>query len=140
MGKVVADQFRLPDDGLVFDQTNILGAVSQVAGVPTGAVFESGSNANGSFMKFANGTLVCFGSVSFNFLNWTTATYAYPHSFVDELVAIAWSGTGSPGSADRDAQSSAFTSAESATMWRLTTTVVGGGTRNVRWVATGRWF
>ena len=64
MSKVVADQFRLPDDSLVFDQTNILGAVSQVAGVPTGRIIENGSNANGRYVRFADGTQVVWGSFS----------------------------------------------------------------------------
>ena len=37
---------------------NILGTVSQSGGVPTGAVIESGSNANGSYVKFADGTMM----------------------------------------------------------------------------------
>ena len=37
---------------------NILGTVSESGGVPTGAVFESGSNANGSYVKFACGTMI----------------------------------------------------------------------------------
>ena len=45
----------------------ILGTVSQVGGVPTGAVIESGSNANGRYIKFADGTMICnkvFTSIS----------------------------------------------------------------------------
>jgi len=38
---------------------NILGTVSRSGGVPTGAVIERGSNANGSYVKFADGTLIC---------------------------------------------------------------------------------
>lgn len=36
-----------------------VGAVSENEGVPTGAIIESGSNANGTYVKFADGTLVC---------------------------------------------------------------------------------
>jgi len=43
----------------VYDQKNILGAVSQSSGVATGAVIERGSNANGEFVKFADGTMIC---------------------------------------------------------------------------------
>lgn len=38
---------------------NVLGTVSQSAGVPTGAVIERGSNANGEFVRFACGTQIC---------------------------------------------------------------------------------
>lgn len=45
-------------------RSNLLGTVSQTGGVPTGAVIESGSNANGSYVKFADGTMVCLKSVT----------------------------------------------------------------------------
>ncbi|NUB46511.1 DUF2793 domain-containing protein [Fertoebacter nigrum] len=38
---------------------NLLGAVSQSGGLPTGAVIERGSNANGSYVRFADGTQIC---------------------------------------------------------------------------------
>ncbi|MGH1421188.1 MAG: DUF2793 domain-containing protein [Hyphomonas sp.] len=43
---------------------NILGVVSETAGVPTGALLESGSNANGSYLRFADGTQICTGHYS----------------------------------------------------------------------------
>ena len=47
-----------------FKQSNILGTVSQSGGVPTGAIIERGSNANGEFVKYADGTMICTGSRS----------------------------------------------------------------------------
>lgn len=38
---------------------DIVGSVSQAAGVPTGAIIESGSNANGEYTRYANGTQIC---------------------------------------------------------------------------------
>lgn len=38
---------------------NILGTVSQSGGVPTGAIIERGSNANGEYVRFADGTQLC---------------------------------------------------------------------------------
>lgn len=38
---------------------NITGTVSQVSGIPTGAVIESGTNANGFYIKWADGTMMC---------------------------------------------------------------------------------
>ena len=43
----------------IYNQSNILGTVSQSGGVPTGAIIERGSNANGEFVKYADGTLIC---------------------------------------------------------------------------------
>ncbi|WP_338801751.1 hypothetical protein V9L13_05330 [Pseudomonas sp. RSB 5.4] len=38
----------------------ILGFVTQSGGVPTGSIVERGSNSNGEYVKFADGTLICF--------------------------------------------------------------------------------
>ncbi|MPL75576.1 hypothetical protein SDC9_21402 [bioreactor metagenome] len=38
---------------------NVLGAVAQAAGVPTAALIERGSNANGEYVRFADGTQIC---------------------------------------------------------------------------------
>jgi hypothetical protein len=43
-----------------YQKNNILGTVSESAGVPTGAVIERGSNANGEFVRYADGTMICF--------------------------------------------------------------------------------
>lgn len=49
-----------------YDRSSILGAVSQASGVPTGALQEYGSNANGEYYKFACGLMIC------------TRTFSYP--------------------------------------------------------------
>lgn len=41
-------------------RTAMVGAVSQSAGAPTGAIIERGSNSNGEYAKFADGTLICW--------------------------------------------------------------------------------
>jgi uncharacterized protein DUF2793 len=40
---------------------SLLGTVSQSAGVPTGAVIERGTNADGDYVRFADGTQICWG-------------------------------------------------------------------------------
>lgn len=42
----------------VFNSRNILGTVAQSGGVPTGAIFERGSNGNGDYVRFADGTQI----------------------------------------------------------------------------------
>nr|WP_321525994.1 DUF2793 domain-containing protein [uncultured Cohaesibacter sp.] len=44
---------------LIYGQRNILGTVAQSSGVPTGAIIERGSNANGEYVRFADGTQIC---------------------------------------------------------------------------------
>ncbi|GEM_PF-1153653 len=48
----------------VFHTGNILGTVSQSGGVPTGAIIERGSNANGEYVRFADGTQWCWHRVT----------------------------------------------------------------------------
>lgn len=38
---------------------DILGTVSQTGGAPTGAILEEGSNANGEYIKYASGAMIC---------------------------------------------------------------------------------
>ena len=69
----------------------IVGTVSQAGGMPTGAIMESGSNANGDYTKFADGTLICrlsrvdnvaiSGSFSGGFLS-ASQTWTYPLPFL----------------------------------------------------------
>lgn len=42
-----------------FRRGNILGTVSQAGGIPTGAIIERGSNANGEYIRWADGTQIC---------------------------------------------------------------------------------
>jgi len=42
---------------------NILAPVSESAGVPTGGVIEAGSNANGNYTKYADGTMICANNI-----------------------------------------------------------------------------
>lgn len=47
-----------------YDPTNILGSVSESSGIPTGAIIETGSNDNGSYIKWANGTMICYRALN----------------------------------------------------------------------------
>ena len=50
---------NIENSNFFYKKDNILGTVTQSGGVPTGAVIERGSNANGEFVKFADGTMIC---------------------------------------------------------------------------------
>jgi hypothetical protein len=41
-----------------YKKSNILGTVSESSGVPTGAIIERGSNSNGEYVKYADGTMI----------------------------------------------------------------------------------
>lgn len=43
----------------IYNQGTVVGAVSQSGGVPTGAIIERGSNSNGTYIRWADGTQIC---------------------------------------------------------------------------------
>ncbi len=58
-------------DYVLYSRKNILGTVSQSAGTPTGAVIERGSNANGDYVRLADGTQICRRTVTISDLQIT---------------------------------------------------------------------
>lgn len=74
-----------------YAKDNILGTVSQSGGVPTGAIIESGNNANGRYMRFANGAQVCWFN-SNTIYNTSTAAGGFQYTAViDFTFPIAFS-------------------------------------------------
>ncbi|BCR29889.1 hypothetical protein KAM448_05810 [Aeromonas caviae] len=76
------------DIGDLYKKRNILGIVSQSAGAPTGAIIERGSNANGDYTKFADGFMVCTGtlvttlsSTPLDGTNGASLVWTFPASF-----------------------------------------------------------
>jgi hypothetical protein len=137
-------------DGDVYAEGNILGTVSQTGGVPTGAIIESGSNANGEFVKYADGTMICYRqSLVLNFVNTgrCSQTWTFPTAFVGNAPAtFVQFSVFSAAPNDTDLGT---TKAESATLtsvfisqWRVTgtTNFVSGNTVTTSVTAIGRWF
>lgn len=65
---------------------DIVGTVSQSGGTPTGATIETGSNANGRYTKFADGTMICAAQgLSLEFANASNLrnAWAYPAAFLN---------------------------------------------------------
>ena len=74
-------------DGAVYAKGNILGTVSEDGGVPTGAIIERGSNANGEFVRYADGTQICWrNDFALPFVTGLRvgANWTYPASFVTD--------------------------------------------------------
>lgn len=61
-----ATRTALGTTGALYSRDSILGRVSQSGGIPTGAIIERGSNANGSYVRFADGTQICTNKVTIN--------------------------------------------------------------------------
>lgn len=67
------------------DFFDVLGAVSQSGGVPTGSITERGSNANGEYARFADGTQICSHNVTLVYA--TAAILAYTWTFPAAFAA-----------------------------------------------------
>jgi hypothetical protein len=81
----------------------IVGTVSQSGGVATGSIVEVGSNANGSYIKFAGGLLLCFGSVTVGTITnsagslfvSTSTSWTFPAAFATKPFCGGNDGSGS---------------------------------------------
>ncbi|HFZ2331048.1 TPA: hypothetical protein ACIJ1F_003699 [Citrobacter freundii] len=81
-------------------KADVVGIVSQSGGVPTGAIIERGSNSNGEYTKFTDGTLICWftrsvESITSNPSGGTTNLYfstesvfTFPATFVGTRPAV----------------------------------------------------
>lgn len=74
----------------VYNSSSITGTVSQSGGVATGAVIERGSNSNGEYLRFADGTQICWlsqqtnlaiGTLMVGGYRSTGASWVYPAAF-----------------------------------------------------------
>ncbi|WP_283176240.1 DUF2793 domain-containing protein [Gemmobacter sp. 24YEA27] len=127
----------------VFARSNILGTVSQTGGVPTGAVIEHGSNANGDFIRFADGTQICWKTD----LTVTNASTALGSGFTSAALTWTFPQTflvGSPpvvtGLADAvECWLTAATPVEGSVSLRVLAMVTKSGAIGVRTMAVGRW-
>lgn len=142
-------------DATLFRQGNVLGPVAQSGGVPTGALMQRGTNSNGDFIRFADGTLICSRpslQLTFNDGASCQADWEFPAEFVavPALTAMidmsATTGNIAPGPDQLGAVASADSGAPS-TMARLTVRrmagaadFVSGDFVTVQAVAFGRWF
>jgi hypothetical protein len=127
-----------------FRRGNILGTVAQSGGVPTGAVIERGSNANGEFVKFADGTMICTAIVTVADI--TTATgsiftsaevaWTFPAAFATVSAVFTSLGIRAAGNVWGKVRA---TSATAGGVKLYAATSIAGNT-SVEVTAIGRWF
>ena len=120
-------------------RTRIVGALS------AGAVIESGDNANGNYVRFADGTQICWGKVNYGVVSVSQddsvhTEWIFPAAFIDADVIVVGESTGY--ASNRFVTSVLSVGAEGAvtgsfsiqnTSWNLT------GTTYYLYVAIGRW-
>lgn len=126
-----------------YSNRNILGTVGQASGIPTGAIIERDSNANGSYVKFADGTLICTHSMTINAAIGTAVaggfrssgqSWVYPAAFAaipsvsfQPTTLTAISANGSAGTA-------------SSSWFVCAVTSQAAASHAVTMMAVGRWF
>lgn len=127
---------------------NILGTVTQSSGVPTGNLFEYGTNANGSYVKFADGTQICWyiATVTNQALNSANGSYFY---FGDRTVTYAASFSATPvvtvGTFNRQSSRGWGTTSSSGTVSAVISghtpiSSASGANVEISYTAVGRWF
>lgn len=129
-----------------YAKTNILGSVSQTSGVPTGAVVERGSNANGEYVKYADGRLEC-KLVQSTSVAVTTASgptwlgaapaWTYPVPFVGTTPWVDLKASASGRVTLTCEFLSGLTSAQSTLIDLVSSTT---NTYKLTYIAIGRWF
>ncbi|WP_212525616.1 DUF2793 domain-containing protein [Actibacterium sp. MT2.3-13A] len=143
---------RLARADHVYGPGNLLGTASQSAGTPTGAVIERGSNANGDYVRLADGTQICWVSKTTAYIsgsycaaNWTfPAAFAAPPVSQITLAGDSW-GTDVPSGLSRgDAtpvRGNNTATALSAQVWARSGTAFGAADApKLDCHALGRWF
>jgi hypothetical protein len=126
---------------LVYNQSNILGPVSTAAGQPTGAVIERGSNANGDFVRLADGTMICsrsglsaptISSALGALFRSADIAWSFPQSFAAAPVVIGQA-------EDADAWATAALAGTGSVTLRLLSAVSKAAATGLRVTAIGRW-
>lgn len=129
---------------VLFGRANILGTVSQAAGLPTGAVIERGSNVNGEYVRFADGTQICAHVFTGNEINTahgtifvsTSSNWTYPAVFAAGSMPITLAGT----SLNDNRWVSARTLSNTAGQARQYRAVAIATLGDYQMLAVGRWF
>lgn len=135
--KAARDMFGLGDAST----RAVLGTVSQSSGVPTGAIIERGSNANGEYTRYADGTQECWvrGSTGVDGFK----TFTFPAPFVNSNVIGAALLTSSSASAITAKRGS--NNASSYTLYFIQTATTGATSLlpadiPIDLIFKGRWY
>lgn len=125
---------------IFYNTHNIIGTVSQSAGVPTGALVEHGNNSNGSYVRFANGTQICTRSISHDLGNLDSQGWDYPVAFVGTPVA-GFAVVGTDAAALEAWSQNGGTAWSEPAEWRTRhLSALPTAAIPVQLTATGRWF
>lgn len=128
----------------MYTNANIVGTVSVSGTLPTGAIMETATNANGSYTKFTDGTLICQGPIAdFNVgasANPTlTPNGTFAHPFVNSLYGCQ--GMGTPNTSH---DHYGYTAVNNRATTAVNFVHRNGATAQImvnnRYIAIGRWY
>ena len=127
---------------------NLVGTVSQSGGDPTGAVIERGSNSNGQYVRFADGTQMCWGSINEPDIDIDAASggafrsdiksYNFPASF-SSSPSLSYSSRRTNGAFDIWNVTINVTPSDFSTLYMNIESNTGRD-RTLYWQSIGRWF
>ena len=127
--------------------SNLLGTVSQSSGAPTGSIIEQATTVNGSYIRFADGTQICYKQLTLAnagmsaagsiFFSLAMSAGSWAANFITTPV-VAAAGTDSSGNGW--AMQAIYHGPSAAGTWRTANYAGGGVTTNLWLVAIGRWF
>lgn len=139
--------FALNQPNRTYTRDNVVGTVSQVANVPTGAIVQRGANANGSFVRFADGTQICWTTSSVNLaidipyfggFRSLVQTPAFPAEF---NTSLAIAGFALPLGSTAFGVIQGVSALSTGWSWGVTSlSTQTSATRLVSLIAIGRWF
>jgi hypothetical protein len=122
-----------PGPAQAFRRGNVLGTVSQSGGVPTGALFERGTGANGTYLRFPNNIQICWHALDTNSSG--IAAWTFPAVFA--AAPICW-GTALSASDDRGVTTNTPTT---TTVTLRGWNIIGNAWEGpVRGLAIGTWY
>jgi hypothetical protein len=123
---------------------NLIGTVSQSGGIPTGAVIESGSNSNGEYVRFADGTQICTRSVDLDIssLSPSLTSFSTAASFVDGEATAGFAGGNATGDSFLNALARSIGVRFRFSQWQIhhTGQDTTSGLVPIKLLAIGRWF
>ncbi len=129
----------------IYTAANVIGAVSQSGGIPTGAVIEAGNNANGRYRRFACGLQLCWSTaltaattnVADGALYRSNNTpWTFPVAFLTASVPVVTPGHCS----DADVWVTPQTPSATVVSARLKSTTSKGAAISFGLLATGYWY
>ena len=98
----LTNQTAISDNNLIIVETATstnkmtVGKLKELLGIQSGGIVESGNNANGRYIKFSDGTLICYGSFQAGLTNTSSGNGVYrydvnfPMTFISNPMVSAF--------------------------------------------------